>query len=266
MFRGAFTLSFHKAIYRRQDLGINSICLYLGPRGAGKSYGSMRVAESFDPTFNIDRVTFNVKDFMSVINKLKEQNLKWPWCVFDEAGMDTPARKWLSQANMVISLFSQSSRYTQINVGICTPDPSLVDLHIRTLSDFWIVLKARGRGTVYTTRSNPFSKKFTTPILCPIKLSLPSKSLYEAYEKKREKAMSTFYEGYEQELEQKSLREEHRRRDLLSEAKECIEDLLSDSDPQIIDYKKVIVKLNVSQSKAYDLKYQLEDLIKENEL
>lgn len=258
-------MSFRKAIYKRQLLGINSIVLFLGSRGVGKSYGALKISETLDKTFSIDRVCFDVKNFMSVINELKEEKNYFPWAIFDEAGMDCAARKWLSDANMIISYFTQSSRYTRINICLATPDPSLVDLHLRTLSDFWIVMRRRGIGTVYVTRSNPFGK-FTTPTLCNIQLALPSKPLYEAYEKKREQAMSEFYKGYEKELEQKSLQQEKRRKDYLAEARERIEDLLDDNDPMKVDYKKIITTFKVGTQKSYKLKYQLEDLLRKNEL
>ena len=46
----------------------NLIALFIGDTGSGKSYSSIRLAETIDPGFSVDRIVFTVEDFMKLIN------------------------------------------------------------------------------------------------------------------------------------------------------------------------------------------------------
>jgi hypothetical protein len=244
------------AIWRRQHIGLNSIFLWLGARGIGKSYGCLKVGEVFDRNFNVDRVVFNLESFLESLESIKKP---YSWLVFDELGLEIPAREWLSTANKIMSYISQSFRFTKINLSIATPNPSYVDVHIRELSDFWVVMQTRGVGRVYKVIHNPFAKpsrSLKTPYLCNIELGLPSDRLQRAYEDKRREVLSSKYAEYLSQTQYQREKEAKKGRNFNLEALDMI-DTLYDDKGKLSAYI-ISSKLGIGLTKAYQVLHYLE--------
>jgi len=97
----------------------------------------------------------------------------------------------------------------------------MVDIHIRELADFWVLLTHRGHARVYKTKMGYFkSGKIRTPFLGEITVGLPSKPLVEAYEAKRKELLETKYDQYL--LEVKKQKEIHEPRNLEEESNACM--------------------------------------------
>lgn len=188
---------FSAALHSRKSKGLNSIILVMGARGIGKSYLSLKIGETYDHNFNVNNVIFTMEEFLTRLNEVK----KYAWLVFDETGLEVAAREFMTIINKVMSYIAQSFRYTAVNLICVVPNPDMVDIHIRELADFWIVVTNRGHARVYRTRMNPFrSGSLSTPLLCKLNITLPSKPLCDEYEAKRRMVLDSKYTIYLQEI------------------------------------------------------------------
>lgn len=188
---------FSAALHSRKSKGLNSIILVMGARGIGKSYLSLKIGETYDHNFNVNNVIFTMEEFLTRLNEVK----KYAWLVFDETGLEVAAREFMTIINKVMSYIAQSFRYTAVNLICVVPNPDMVDIHIRELADFWIVVTNRGHARVYRTRMNPFrSGSLSTPLLCKLNITLPSQPLCDEYESKRRMVLDSKYTIYLQEI------------------------------------------------------------------
>ena len=251
---------FTSALNRREQLGLNSILLFLGPRGVGKSYGCLKVAEWRDSSFIIDRVVFDLESFLARIQELRGG---FKWIVFDELGLEIAAREWLSNTNKIMSYVTQSFRFTKINLAISTPSPHFVDINTRNLADFWVIMKARGKARVYSVRQNPFSyKPIQTPFLGEIRFSLPSAKMQKDYENKRQEVMNSKYVEYLKRAKVDREKQSKKPRDLNQEALKLYQEgrLTEEKGRNAgkVSAYKIMELMKVSQAIAYRIKYFLE--------
>jgi len=251
---------FSSAIYMRIHVGLNSILLVLGARGIGKSYIAMKIGEKMSHgKFSVDDVVFNMEEFLERLKFYEEKRIRWGWIVFDEVGLEIPAREFMKIINKVMSYVAQSFRKTAINLLVVVPHPSMVDLHIRSLADFWVVMKQRGVARIYQNKMNPFRDKPQTPFLnVELEVGLPSKELCEAYEAKRTEYLSGKYDQYLKEVkhekEKRQLVDLEERALILSEIKaEFREEKLKKNE---LGYE-IMTRLNLSQAPAYHLRKQI---------
>jgi hypothetical protein len=191
---------FSRAIHSRQRKGLNTIILIVGARGVGKSYLSLRLGEIYDKHFSVENVTFSIEEFLQQIDVLRKR--PWSWLIFDEIGLEVAARDFMSMVNKVMSYVAQSFRYTKLNLCCVCPDPDMVDIHVRKLADFLILVTNRGHARVFRTKMNPFrSGGYYTPLFCELKVNLPSNALQDTYEAKRHIIMEEKYAQYQKEIQ-----------------------------------------------------------------
>jgi hypothetical protein len=258
---------FLAAIYSREHKGINSIMLILGPRGIGKTYLAMKIAESLSGKmhsrkFTVDDVAFDLSEILSRIKYHEDSNERWAWIIFDEAGLEIFARNFMDDINKVMSYVMQSFRHTKINLVVNCPHPDMVDLHVRTMADFWLDMRGRGKAKVYKTRLVSFRSGVRTPLYCTIEnASLPSKELYEAYEAKKKSYLDRKYSEY---LAETQRRKESTDRLIANTAEhqgEVLEQIKKEYLEGKIPVKRLAYeikqRLGISQAPAYDLRTKL---------
>lgn len=107
-----------KAIKQDWDM----ICIVSGAEGAGKSVLAQQCAKHVDPDFNIERVCFNPKEFISSINKAK----KFQAIVYDEAYGGMSSRAAMSEVNR--SLMGVLAEIRQKNLWVFIVLPSFFEL------------------------------------------------------------------------------------------------------------------------------------------
>jgi len=114
----------------------NWLCIICGETGSGKSYTALRIGESLDPTFNINRVVFTAAEFMALLNSgtLKEGSC----IVWDEAGVGIPSREWYTISNKAINYVLQTFRHENLAVIFTTPTLSYIDSQSRVLFHTYI--------------------------------------------------------------------------------------------------------------------------------
>jgi len=244
------------AIHRRITLNLNSIFLVVGPRGSGKSYTSMRISEMLDKTFTVDDVVFDVQGFLE---RLKQIQGKWKSLIFDEAGLSEamPARLFMRELNLVMSYVAESFRHTRTHLFVTVPSQYMIDVSIRQLADFYVVMQSRGQARVYTIKMNPFRHgQIMTPVLCNIETLIPSKQLCEDYETKRASWMETLYDKWLTDVKAEGAKKPFK--NVIPEAEKIYSEL---QDSKMEDKKiayELADRLGISLAYAYRLKNRFE--------
>ncbi|MEM3192902.1 MAG: hypothetical protein QW292_12630 [Candidatus Parvarchaeota archaeon] len=188
---------FYDFIDKRMKRNQGVLALFVGPMGSGKSYSALSASESIDSSFSVDRVTFTVEDFVKLV---AFSNLPPGSCViFDDAGLGINHRQWMEKQNNVMNMVVQTNRFRQIITFITTPKMTFIDKDVRILFDVIFTMNENEQGTG-SPRLVIESKSMDGKILYPyprindggkikrltkIYFELPSKSLIQAYEKKR---------------------------------------------------------------------------------
>lgn len=187
---------FYKILDKRISQNKNNLVIVCGETGSGKSFTALAIGEAIDPTFCVERVVFNVKDFIKLLNskKLKKGSV----IVFDEAGVGIPSRQWYSLSNKVINYILQTFRHENLSVIFTTPTFEFIDKQTRTLFHFYIetlkvkIAQQKVMAKVRQIQYNPrYQKTYVKRIIYgseyidPYHFPKPSDALVEAYEAKK---------------------------------------------------------------------------------
>jgi len=172
------------------------IIAFCGPKGTGKSYSCIRLMETIDPRFDINRIVFTAEDFI----KLIKSNLpKGSAILFDEIGVEFASRQWWSILNKIINNAILLIRTKRLIIGLTIPMISMLDSmgrsHIVTYVEckgvdkrrklvktklFYVQVNARYGDFYYKyyrdADANPLEE---------VSFGLPSKKLIKDYEAKR---------------------------------------------------------------------------------
>lgn len=197
--------------YRRIKKNRNAIALFIGDTGSGKSYGAIRLAERVDPGFGADRIVFTVKDFLTLVNA---DLPKGSVIIFDDAGLGINARLWQEESARIFGMLTQGFRYKQILTFITVPDESFIErqsrklVHIRfEATDTQGIMKPKlmSRNSFDPDRpltKYPVIRRGRTPItIKTVKLQLPTQSLAEEYERRKNAYMEKRFKEFQEELE-----------------------------------------------------------------
>jgi len=96
----------------------------VGQEGSGKSYTAVKIAKAIDPSFNADRVIFNVAE---LLERLADGNHEMGQCyVLDEAGVQFGVRTWQDRAQVLANQALQLVR--KHNLGLIFTLPRLSEL------------------------------------------------------------------------------------------------------------------------------------------
>jgi len=122
------------------DRNRNLMFVMVGETGTSKSLSALALAYAFDKKFTADRVVFETKDFYKIVEN--EKLKKGSALVFDEAGVDTNARHWWKDSNMILSYITQTFRYRNLVTIFTVPALDYVDSQVRKLIHFLIETKS----------------------------------------------------------------------------------------------------------------------------
>lgn len=180
--------------------------------GVGKSYMAMYLAEQFHmahkdilPPFTVDNIFFKPEDAMNFIGKAP----RYSCGIYDDAGATASHRSWFDEVINILSTTVQTYRFRNLIMFITVPFGIQVDVDLRRLSNFSIVVHDRGYACVYRVTFQKFASKGRGAIYYNHILNLgmrddkkkripmPSKDLYTKYE---EKKANTFQEKWETDI------------------------------------------------------------------
>lgn len=195
--------------------------------------------------------------------------------LFDECGVSVGHRTWLSPANMAISMVSQSFRYKFINVVFALPSRYYLDKVPREMCHYEVMMSRRGVGGVYKIYKSAFVDTTYTKYMGHVFLSLPSKHLFDEYERLRAEHQDALYERLRKEQEVLSKKQEQKLEKALQPKRSFEEDvekgilllpqivdLSRDSDQGLIDVHKMrrsfeSIGVKLAHNKAYNIRKEL---------
>lgn len=125
----------HSRIYEQE---LNITILVIGSVGVGKSTAALKLATDLDPSFNIERVVYSMKDFMRLANEGDSRGklVRGMAIIFDEiAGSreGADARNALTEVNKTISYFTTISRARGLIIFYVTPLLEQLDKRLRLI-------------------------------------------------------------------------------------------------------------------------------------
>jgi len=93
----------------------------VGKEGDGKSYTAIKIANNMDPSFNSDRIIFDVMNLLEVLNSGDHD--AGQWYVLDEAGVQMGKRTWQDRSQILANQALQLIR--DHNLGLIFTLPRL---------------------------------------------------------------------------------------------------------------------------------------------
>lgn len=109
----------------------NSLNVFVGETGGGKTYSCSSYLGAIDPSFfdDIERVVFNPVDFIENVKVMKQgQSL-----MYEEAGYSLSARDFMKAQNKMIGIVNQTFRHRNLCVAYTVPSMSFIEKQIRDL-------------------------------------------------------------------------------------------------------------------------------------
>jgi len=241
---------FHNWVKKRMGSKRNILLAVVGETGVGKSYAAMRIGEMFDVNrdFDVSHVVFTPQEFFDALGRLKNNC----FLVFDEAGMGFSHREFQSSINKMLAMVFQTFRYKYINVVFTLPSLGFMDFVGRSLLHGVIRIVDRGEGILYRVRKNFLGTEIYYPREGQLKFDLPSKSLIEAYEKKKSEVLDRIYESFRLESKERVVKWRYAPiLDIVKYVKEHEDEFVSNGS---IDPILVSAKLGIGTTKAYMVK------------
>ena len=246
---------FSDLMKRRMTQGYNNILLFCGGAGIGKSYGGLKLCETLDETFGINRVVFWPDEFIRESDKMRTRQ----WIMIDEPAISgiLGKRTWYQEMQQALVDQLETFRFRILGTVLCCINRNLLDRTVREyLLHFMVWMQGRGFGTVYEIQPSQFNPIVRTPFLGEVYLGLPSKELRDAYEAKRAKIQRA---RYLKALERIKTQETRAKtfNELLVEARGRLDEL-RDSDGNV-SVAKIRSLLHVGRNQAYDIKRLLDE-------
>ena len=188
------------------------VILCVGRVGTGKSWSCLKLASVLDPSFDVNRVVFNLKDLLNLVHNGEVG--KGEVIVFDEAGISVSNRNsYMNMFNKAMSHLLQTWRHRNHILFITVPSISFIDKGIRSMFDMMIettqVIKSRnvvqcdlkmiqhnyqiGKTYYYNARMDDGTQML-------LEVGKPNIKLINRYEKKKTEFTTGLYEELMTEL------------------------------------------------------------------
>ncbi|MAG21890.1 MAG: hypothetical protein CL943_01110 [Candidatus Diapherotrites archaeon] len=265
---------------RRKNKGIS--LLFVGRLGSGKSYAGLRFCEDLDKDFSIERVCFSVEEFLRLI---KDGNLRPGSCIlFDEvSGSEEGAdsRSAMTKINKIMAYVVSTVRFKRFVIIYTSPTTGRIDSIIRrvgidgvaifkkvdfkrkrSVADFrWSMLAPLDTSKLYLSHPRVQMPNKEIVEIERILISLPSKKLAEAYEKKKNKFfdenVKRWYAEFSETKRKSASRNKISIKSIYKRAIKRIDSLLDDKGKPSI--AKIRLKYNLTQRNAQQIKALLSE-------
>lgn len=269
------------------------ICI-VGEEGSGKSYTAAKICETVDPTFNADRVFFDVAELLKVLKDGEHE--PGQFYVLDEAGVQLGRRTWQDRGQVLANQALQLVR--DHNLGLVFTLPRLGELDSQAqgrLQAFMEIIeknenadpphvvgkwfnmdpdRADKTGEIYTKYPRRTKGMDQPTVLKRVAFTPPTEDIVEKYEERKDEFQEEFYETVIDELQDEiEEQEEDEDRNELQIAEDLKEEGLENvvtedgrsGDPMI---SKELVKAHedTSIAEANTVKTLLEQELDEEEL
>lgn len=190
----------------------NWMAATVGPTGSGKSWASLRIAETLDPNFTVDQVAFGVLDFMKLV--MDDSYGRGSLIVFEEASVEANAQEWFSASNRVLRQVADTWRHQNRGAIFTLPAfgqlqkqargrmSALIQMTHKVEDEGYTLAKYKwcdqdsDTGKIYKKYPVIKGKKYKR-----LKIRPPSPELVEAYEERK----AAYTDGLNKELFQELL-------------------------------------------------------------
>lgn len=146
----------------------NLLCVITGGTGSGKSYAAISLAFATNKANGVNKdpkVFYDLDEFIEMLKTGKHE--PGQSIVIDEAGLMAGSRNFMTKANKIISMISQSFRFMRLVTFFCVPDISFVDVHVRKLVHCWLITEGIDykRNICYLSPKLMKSNQYTGKVL-----------------------------------------------------------------------------------------------------
>jgi len=255
------------------------MAVMVGPEGSGKSYTSLKIAETVDPTFDADRVMFDPAEFLAKLQEWKEAGeTAGKMVVVDEAGVGIGTRSWYEKDQIKLNKVLQVIR--DENMGIIFTVPALSDLdsqarrRLRAYMEMtnldegeWAEFKMLRWEPKRDDRDSVYKKYPVVRVggqqtkIRRMRISPPSTDLVRAYNARKESFQSDLYEDAEDEFrdeEKQGMSVQEVAEDILDGKLEEYISINATNKMEYVDGGLIEVDYGLSQNKARKVKKLIE--------
>ncbi len=102
----------------------------MATHNSGKSYSAITLAEDIDPYFNVDRIVFHPKEFVSLLDVGLPKGSVIIW---EEVGVSLSSRDWYREQNKIISSLFETFRRHNLILIMTVPNVKFIDSRIRAM-------------------------------------------------------------------------------------------------------------------------------------
>ena len=133
-----------------------------GPKRMGKSTFALRLALMNDPSYSLDHVVFSVRDYISLIQRIRKEKRNGIYTILDDAGLAISNKKWYEDDKIFFGITQEVVGYLHTCNMITVPDDKQIESTSRGLLDFIIEADPFVRG-LFSVRRRVKSKDLTHP-------------------------------------------------------------------------------------------------------
>jgi adenylate kinase family enzyme len=202
----------------------------VGQEGSGKSHTAVKIAQNVDPSFNADRVIFNVAE---LLERLADGEHERGQCyVLDEAGVQLGVRTWQDRAQVLANQALQLVRKHNLGLIFTLPRLSELDSQAQGRLQALYEITEKQEGDFVEGKWKFFDpdrsddtgeiyKKYPRRIqdgqrkrITRMRFAPPEGDVVENYEEKKDEFLEAFYEETIAELRDESVEDDEEDEDL----------------------------------------------------
>lgn len=189
----------------------------VGQEGSGKSYTAIKIAHEIDPSFNADRVIFDVQELLTVLAEGEHE--PGNFYVLDEAGVQLGVRTWQERGQVLANQALQLIRNHNLGLLFTLPRLGELDSQAEGRLQAFLELTEKDEGEYVAgkwkwmdpdraNQTGKIYKKFPRRIVNGRKLRIrkvafrpPDPDIIKPYEEKKTGFQEQFYERTISELD-----------------------------------------------------------------
>jgi hypothetical protein len=175
---------FGETIKYNLDHRKNVLVIIVGQQRSGKSYAGLQLCETYDSKFDKNAICFSMKDFMQFVRTQRNK-----WVLFDEVGVEFDNVLWWSTPIRIMKYIVETYASRQINLVMTLPNLVGMSTAIKDLSYFIIRMHQPRYGLLIGIWTDHISK-MGYKWLQHLEFGMPSQSIIEDYEKKKDSFLS----------------------------------------------------------------------------
>lgn len=137
------------------------VCI-TGPKRMGKSTFGLRLAMMNDPQYSLSNVVFSVRDYITVIQRVRKERRNGVYTMLDDAGLAISNKKWYEDDKIFFGITQEVVGYLHTCNIITVPDDKQIESTSRGLLDFIVEADPFIRG-LFAVRRRVKSKDLTHP-------------------------------------------------------------------------------------------------------